>query len=183
MLNQFTKTLDKNQSSQLMKLLKKYQPETKEAKAARLEAVAKGESAPAAAAPAVLKFGLKHVTTLIEQKKAKLVAIAHDVNPIELVCWLPALCRKMDVPFCIVKGKGRLGELTNMKNSAVVALTAVNAEDKSTLDTLSANFKEQYSKAERNWGGGRMGLKTQAMLDKRAAYLAEEEKKKELTMA
>jgi large subunit ribosomal protein L7Ae len=186
-LNQFSKTLDKNQSSQLMKLLKKYQPETGDAKAERVEALAKakanGEKAPSGTPPAVLKFGLKHVTTLIEQKKALLVCIAHDVNPIELVVWLPALCRKMDVPFCIVKGKGRLGELTNMKNSAVVALTAVNSEDKATLDTLRTNFKEQYGKAERTWGGGKMGLKTQAMLDKRAAYLAEEEKKKALTMA
>ena len=49
------------------------------------------------------QYGLKHVTTLVEQKKARMVVIAHDVDPIELVLWLPALCRKMDVPFCIVK--------------------------------------------------------------------------------
>lgn len=55
----------------------------------------------------VIKFGLKHVTTLIEEQKASLVVIAHDVNPIELVVWLPALCRKMDIPYCIVKGKVR----------------------------------------------------------------------------
>jgi len=44
--------------------------------------------------PKVLKFGLNHVTTLIENKKAKMVVIAHDVDPIELVLWLPQLCRK-----------------------------------------------------------------------------------------
>ena len=27
------------------------------------------------------------------------------------VIWLPALCRKKDVPYCIIKGKARLGEL------------------------------------------------------------------------
>ena len=37
--------------------------------------------------------------------------IAHDVDPIELVVWLPALCRKMNVPYCIVKGKARLGQV------------------------------------------------------------------------
>lgn len=57
----------------------------------------------------VIKFGLKHVTTLIEEQKASLVVIAHDVSPIELVVWLPALCRKMGVPYCILKGKVRLG--------------------------------------------------------------------------
>lgn len=53
----------------------------------------------------MLKFGLKHVTTLIEEQKASLVVIAHDVNPIELVVWLPALCRKMGIPYCIIKSK------------------------------------------------------------------------------
>lgn len=43
------------------------------------------------------------------QTKAQLVVIAHDVDPIELVVWLPALCRKMEIPYCIVKGKARLG--------------------------------------------------------------------------
>jgi hypothetical protein len=32
------------------------------------------------------------------QSKAQLVVITHDVDPIELVVWLPALCRKMEVP-------------------------------------------------------------------------------------
>ena len=39
--------------------------------------------------------------------------IAHDVDPIELVVWLPALCRKMEIPYCIVKGKARLGSVGN----------------------------------------------------------------------
>lgn len=55
--------------------------------------------------PVVLKYGLNHVTTLVEQKEAKMVAIACDVDPIELVVWLPQLCRKMGVPFCIVKSR------------------------------------------------------------------------------
>lgn len=38
--------------------------------------------------------------------------IAHDVDPIELVVWLPALCRKMEIPYCIVKGKARLGTVS-----------------------------------------------------------------------
>ena len=51
----------------------------------------------------VVKYGLNHVTHLVETGKAKLVIIAHDVDPIELVVWLPAVCRKMDVPYIIVK--------------------------------------------------------------------------------
>lgn len=46
---------------------------------------------------------MNHITTLVEQKEAALVIIAHDVDPIELVVWLPALCKRMDVPYVIVK--------------------------------------------------------------------------------
>ena len=53
--------------------------------------------------PVVVKYGINHITTLVEQRTASLVVIAHDVDPIELVVWLPALCRRMDVPYVIVK--------------------------------------------------------------------------------
>jgi large subunit ribosomal protein L7Ae len=182
-INQFTKTLDKNQAAEAFKLLLKYQPETKAAKTSRIEATAANTAAgkkDAASAPvATLKYGLKHITTLVEQKKAKLVLIAHDVDPLELVVWLPALCRKMDVPYAIVKGKSRLGLLTHQKNCAVVALTKVNKEDESKLKTLADNFHAQFNEnVERKWGGGHMGLKTQAKLDKRAKQLEAEKAKK-----
>ena len=46
------------------------------------------------------------------QGKAQLVIIAHDVDPLELVLFLPALCRKMGVPYAIVKSKSRLGAVS-----------------------------------------------------------------------
>lgn len=55
--------------------------------------------------PMVVKYGLNHITQLVESGKAQLVVIAHDVDPIELVVWLPALCKKQGVPFCIVKAR------------------------------------------------------------------------------
>ena len=54
--------------------------------------------------------------------------IANDVDPIELVVWLPALCRKMDIPYCFVKGKANLGKLVHQKNASAVALTEVRKE-------------------------------------------------------
>ena len=41
--------------------------------------------------PIYLKSGFNHVTYLIEQKRAKLVLIAADVDPIETVVFLPSL--------------------------------------------------------------------------------------------
>merc|ERR1712151_929597 len=92
-INQFNSTIDKSQAATLLRLLKKYQPETREAKKARLMEMAqqkKDGGEVKAKKPTVLKYGLNHVTTLVEDKAAKLVIIAHDVDPIETVCWLPA---------------------------------------------------------------------------------------------
>ena len=183
-INQFTKSIGKNEAVNVFKLLNKYRPETPAAKKQRQKEAAadsaKGKSK-TANVPYQLKFGLKHVTTLVEEKKASLVLIACDVDPIELVLWLPALCRKMDVPFLIVKDKARLGTLVHQKTSAVVALTGVNKEDESQLKIFQELGMEKFNKnadLARKWGGGIMGLKTQAKLDKRAKALAIEEAKK-----
>ena len=121
------------------------------------------------------------MTSLVEKKKAKLVLIAHDVDPIELVVWLPALCKMMDVPYCIVKNKARLGALVHLKTAAAIAITDVNKEDSSQLrkiaDLARAQFNEN-GEATRKWGGGIMGLRTQAKLDKREKMLAAEAAKK-----
>merc|ERR1719161_3104400 len=158
---QFSQTIDKNQATSLLRLCKKYMPETREAKKNRLMEMAQqkkgGDKEQKSKKPQVLKYGLNHVTTLVEEKVAKLVVIAHDVDPIELVGWLPALCRKKDVPYCIIKGKSRLGQLVHKKTASCVAFTAVNAEDKKELDTLANNFKAQFNDnadVRRKWGGG-----------------------------
>lgn len=187
-VNQFTKTLSKNEAMTVFQLLNKYRPETPAAKKQRVKeaaaAAASGGSAPDRAANQV-KYGLKHVTTLVEEKKAQLVLIANDVDPIELVMWLPALCRKMDVPFMIIKDKARLGALVHQKTSAVVALTGVDKADASQLDLLKNLAMEKYNNNAdlvRKWGGGIMGLKTQAKLDKRAKAVAIEEAKKKASL-
>jgi len=184
-INQFTKTLGKNEAMTVFTLFNKYRPETPAAKKQRLKeaaaAKAGGKDDAGSKAGPVIQFGLKNVTTLIEEKQAQLVLIACDVDPIELVMWMPALCRKMDVPFMIVKDKARLGALVHQKVTAVVALTNVNKSDDSQLRLLADLAKEKYndnSDLVKRWGGGIMGLKTQAKLDKRAKALAIEEAKK-----
>ncbi|OWK07553.1 hypothetical protein Celaphus_00008097, partial [Cervus elaphus hippelaphus] len=98
--------------------------------------------------PPVLRAGVNTVTPLVENKKAQLVAIAHDVDPIELVVFLPALCRKMGVPYCIIKGKARLGCLIHRKTCTTVAFTQVNSEDKSALaklvEAIRTNYNDRY---------------------------------------
>jgi len=109
-----------------------------------------------------LKYGLNHITHLVEEKKAKLVVIAHDVDPIETVLWLPALCRKQDVPFCFIKGKARLGKLVNKKTATAVALSDVRKEHQAEFDSLVKQFLSNYNNnadLKKTWGGGHLGLK------------------------
>ncbi|KAJ3807862.1 50S ribosomal protein L30e-like protein [Lentinula aff. lateritia] len=175
---QFSHTLDKNTATQLFKLFNKYRPETKVEKRERLikrAAEIKDGKEPTkdeTKKPHLVKYGLNHVVALVEAKKASLVAIAHDVDPIELVVYLPALCRKMGVPYVIVKGKARLGTLVHKKTAAVVAINEVRSEDQRELVTLisaaKANFTDKYEEQRRIWGGGIRGPKSANMLRKRA---------------
>lgn len=199
---QFSNVLDRNTAAQTFKLLNKYKPETKAEKKERLlkeaTAISEGKKKEdVSKKPYAVKYGLNHVVGLIENKKAGLVLIPNDVDPIELVIFLPALCRKMGVPYAIVKGKARLGVVVHKKvclpsvfsfavywscmiltihqTAAVLALTEVRSEDKSELSKLVSAIKEGYSEkyeeAKRHWGGGIMGQKAIARTEKKRKAL------------
>lgn len=174
---QFQNVLDRNTAAQTLKLLNKYRPETKADKKERLTkeatAVSEGKKKEdVSKKPYVVKYGLNHVVALIEAKKPALVLIANDVDPIELVIFLPALCRKMGIPYAIIKGKARLGTVVHQKTAAVLALTEVRAEDKTELSKLVSAVNDGYLEshhkdASRHWGGGIMGAKANARMEKR----------------
>lgn len=162
-LNQFNHTLDKATATSLFKLLLKYRPEERAAKVARHEEAAKviaeakkadegkkkrtalKEALGKLEKPYFLKKGLNHVTTLVERCKAQLVIIAHDVDPIELVVWLPALCRKKKVPYVIVKSKSRLGALVHKKTASCLALCGVNKEDRAEFESVLEVARSQFN--------------------------------------
>ncbi|TPX46895.1 hypothetical protein SeMB42_g03533 [Synchytrium endobioticum] len=179
-INQFTKTSDKNTATQLFKLLNKYRPETKKEKATRLKALAEvaaaGGKVEQGKKPVVVKYGINHITALVEAKKAQLVVIADDVDPIEIVIWLPALCRKMGVPYCIVKSKSRLGTVVHKKTATALAIVDIKPENKGDLAALvsavKSNYNDKYEDVRRQWGGGIMGPKSQAASAKKEKALA-----------
>jgi len=144
---------------------------------AAAESQVKNQDIKAGPKPYFVKYGLNHVTDLIESKKAKLVVIAHDVDPIELVVWMPALCRKMNVPYCIVKGKARLGHLVYKKTNSVIAVTDVRKEDVPKLDQFVSNVRLSYNDDavnRRRWGGGLVGLKAMHVIRRREKVAARE---------
>jgi len=116
--------------------------------------------------PKVVKYGLNHVTRLVETKRAKLVLIAHDVDPLELVLWLPTLCKKKDVPYMIIKSKARMGTVVHKKTSAVLAITSVNRKDEKEFALLVQkardNYNDAYYDTVKRTGGQVMGSKFNA---------------------
>merc|ERR1712146_671933 len=78
-INQFSLSFDKRQASQLFRLLNNLKPETKAAKkerlAAQAEKIAAGDKSAAGKKPVCVKMGVNHVTTLVEERKARLGAV------------------------------------------------------------------------------------------------------------
>lgn len=185
-ISQFHKPLDRSEAAPLFRLLDKYKPESKPEKKARIAKEAEDKVAGKVAKKLTsglceVKFGLNHVTTLVEEKKAKLVIIASDVDPIELVVWLPTLCRKLGIPYVIVNNKSVLGKFVHQKKAAALALVNIKSEDLSAFERIVdvANAKFALNVAgQKRWGGGIMGLKTQKRLEKRAKQLAIEQAKR-----
>lgn len=180
-INQFTYAADKNLSKNVINLLKKYRPETPKAKSLRLKAAAAAGAKKDTKKPVFAKCGVNHVTALVENKKAKLVIIAHDVDPIELVIHLPTLCRKMDVPYVILKGKALLGQFVHKKTATCLVLTAVRPEDEGALATLVSAARDAFNnnmEHRRNWGGLKLGVKSLAVITKRQRLAAKEAARK-----
>mmetsp|Transcript_35091 Transcript_35091/g.68788 ORF Transcript_35091/g.68788 Transcript_35091/m.68788 type:complete len:95 (-) Transcript_35091:682-966(-) len=76
-------------------------------------------------AGALSKFcihGINKVTNFIRKKKVSMVLIAKDVNPIELIIWLPLLCKKYNTRYLIVESKSRLGKFVKRKKTSCVAI-------------------------------------------------------------
>jgi large subunit ribosomal protein L7Ae len=183
-INQFNRALDKHTAAALFNFLEKYKPETRKEKKEREKAiVAKGPEAEVQSKkPKFIKAGIKHVTHLIEQKKAKLVVIAHDVEPIEIVLWLPTLCRKKGVPYVIIKGKARLGKLVYKKTASCLAVTEVDGSHSHDLsifvDKAKEQFLEKLSDTMKTPGGGIMGPKHYAKKKKEEKRRRAEQRKK-----
>ncbi|KAL7667795.1 hypothetical protein ACOME3_010390 [Neoechinorhynchus agilis] len=173
-INQFRFTLKRQIAQNVLKLLEKYHPENRYARRLKLkqEAKARAEGKQIDQSPSkrYLICGINQVTRLIEKKKVQLVIIAHDIDPLEIVLHLPALCRKMGVPYAIVKSKSRLGQVVGRKTVTCLALENVRPEDKNALKTIveavRADFNDRVDEIRKQWGGGLLGNKSKHRLDK-----------------
>jgi len=78
-----------------------------------------------------VKAGINEVTKAIERGTAKMVVIAEDVSPKEIVMHLPVLCTEKSIPFSYIGTKKDLGEKSGLgtATSAVAVIeSSVDAE-------------------------------------------------------
>merc|ERR1712151_1385150 len=138
-INQFTQTLDKQTATQLFKLAAKYAPENKAQKKERLVARAKARAA-----------GQPDTPT---QRPATL---ASGINKI--------------VNF-VERKQAQLGQLVGRKQCTSVAFSEIKNEHKQELaklvETVKTNYNERADEIRKHWGGGVLGAKSQAKLNKR----------------
>ena len=179
-INQFNHTVDRHLKKELFKFALKYKPESSFERRSRLkkeaEAKLKDPKAPASVPGPRVYSGAQRVFRLVEQKRAKLVLIAHDVDPIEIVLCLPALCRKQGIPWCIVKGKANLGKLVGLKTATSLAFVDIKNGDKTDFEKLTQSVKlaynDKYEELSRKWGGLRLSKKSKQKMAKKKRIAA-----------
>jgi large subunit ribosomal protein L7Ae len=74
-----------------------------------------------AAKTGVVRKGTNETTKAVERAQARLVVIAEDVDPPEVVAHLPLLCEERKIPYMFVPSKGKIGESIGIDVPAAAA--------------------------------------------------------------
>ncbi len=92
----------------------------------------------AASRDSKIRKGMNEVTKSIERSLAKLVIMAEDVTPPEILFHVPLLCEEKTIPFCYVSTKKELGNSAriNVASSAIAIEKAGTGNDNILEDIL-----------------------------------------------
>ncbi|MCS6788149.1 MAG: 50S ribosomal protein L7Ae [Aigarchaeota archaeon] len=94
-----------------------------------------------------LKKGINEVTRAVERGLAKLVVIAEDVDPPEIVAFLPILCDEKRVPYVYVPSKRDLGAASGLDVAASAVAIVDPGEGKSYLEEIVKKVNELRGRA------------------------------------
>jgi large subunit ribosomal protein L7Ae len=75
-----------------------------------------------------LRKGTNETTKVVEKGQAKLVIMAEDVEPEEILMHIPVLCEEKKIPYCYVPSKQELGRAAGIDVSTA-AIGIVEAGD------------------------------------------------------
>ena len=88
-----------------------------------------------------LKKGTNEVTKAIERGTAKLVLVAKDVNPKEIIMHFPALCEEKDIPLIFVPTREELGNTAGLKVPTAAVAIIQEGEAKQLIKELHSKLK------------------------------------------
>jgi len=86
--------------------------------------------------------GTGRVIKVCEEKKAKLVVIAEDVDPPEIVAHLPILCEERRIPYTFVPSKTHLGLVIGAPAPAASCAIVDQGEFTEEMNVIISNVKE-----------------------------------------
>lgn len=89
-----------------------------------------------------VRRGTNETTKAVERGQAKLVIIAEDVDPPEVVAHLPILCEERKIPFIFVPSREKLGSSAGIDvSTAAVCITEVG-DAAELIKEITVRFEE-----------------------------------------
>ncbi|MEM4706072.1 MAG: 50S ribosomal protein L7Ae [Candidatus Methanomethylicaceae archaeon] len=95
-----------------------------------------------------IKKGANESTKAVERNLAKLLVIAQDVDPPEIVAHLPLLSDEKKIPYVYVDSKSKLGEAAGIEVAASAVAIIDPGKGKPLMDEIVAKVSEIRFKGE-----------------------------------
>ncbi|WCN29326.1 50S ribosomal protein L7Ae [Thermococcus kodakarensis] len=89
-----------------------------------------------------IRKGTNETTKAVERGQAKLVIIAEDVDPEEIVAHLPPLCEEKEIPYVYVPSKKELGAAAGLEVPAASVAIIEPGKARELVEDIAMKVKE-----------------------------------------
>ncbi|WP_175058971.1 50S ribosomal protein L7Ae [Thermococcus sp. 2319x1] len=89
-----------------------------------------------------IRKGTNETTKAVERGQAKLVIIAEDVDPEEIVAHLPPLCEEKEIPYIYVPGKKELGAAAGIEVPAASVAIIEPGKARELVEEIAMKVRE-----------------------------------------
>jgi large subunit ribosomal protein L7Ae len=80
--------------------------------------------------------GANEATKQVERGQAKLVVMAEDISPEEILAHMPILCEEKNIPYAYVPSKDELGKSAGLTVSTAAVAILNLGKDKSGIESI-----------------------------------------------
>jgi len=85
--------------------------------------------------------GANETTKQVERGQAKLVVMAEDVTPEEILAHMPILCEEKKIPYAYVQSKDELGNAAGLKVSTASVAIVKPGKDKAGIEGIAKKLE------------------------------------------